>query len=379
MSDLSPRIVFAESPEGPQAQLLGRWGAAELGERRHARALLRQLAQQTPQAQLGWDLSAVQWLDHVGAQLLWRHWGHAWPQQLTATPAQRAMLERVAQLSQAEPASAPPWSLVAALIHLGELVNHARTHLVFGTTLKIHYEPAMAGEQRIIEYIGQHIAPDYGLKLEAVGVQDPVQADRAVAEGQYAGTIYQHQWWLKQVVDANGFALSTTVPVFQWAFGIYSDRYSSVQALPNGATIVVPDDGANQGQALWLLQRIGLISLDPAVEPRTAKLKNIVGNPHQFVFKELDLLTMPRALNSVDAAIGYVSQFDAGKVPREKGILFPPAPRTFASQLVIGTPYLSQENIVKLKQAFSDPRIQTWLKTTDDPLVKDVLVPVSAE
>ncbi len=78
-------------------------------------------------------------------------------------------------------------------------------------------------------------------------MQDPVQADRAVAEGQYAGTIYQHQWWLKQVVDANGFALSTTVPVFQWAFGIYSDRYSSVQALPNGATIVVPDDGANQG------------------------------------------------------------------------------------------------------------------------------------
>jgi ABC-type metal ion transport system substrate-binding protein len=53
--------------------------------------------------------------------------------------------------------------------------------VVFGTTLKIHYEPAMAGEQRIIEYIGQHIAPDYGLKLEAVGVQDPVQADRAVA------------------------------------------------------------------------------------------------------------------------------------------------------------------------------------------------------
>ena len=251
--------------------------------------------------------------------------------------------------------------------------------VVFGTTLKIHYEPAMAGEQRVIDYISEHIAPDYGIKLEAVGVQDPVQADRAVAQGLYAGTIYQHQWWLKQVVDANGFALSTTVPVFQWAFGIYSDRYKNINDLPSGATIVVPDDGANQGQALWLLQRIGLISLDPAVEPRTAKLKNITGNPHHFVFKELDLLTMPRALNSVDAAIGYVSQFDAGKVGRDKGILFPPAPRTFASQLVIGTPYLSQENIVKLKQAFADPRIQKWLQTTDDPLVKGVLVPVSAQ
>lgn len=249
----------------------------------------------------------------------------------------------------------------------------------FGSTLKIHFEPAMAGEEHLIQYIGTHIAPDYGLTLVATGLQDPVQADRAVAEGQFAATVYQHQWWLKQVVDANGFKLTPVQPVFQWAFGIYSDRYPSVEALPQGAEIVVPNDGANQGQALWLLQRIGLIGLDPAVEPRTAKLRDIRENPHKFVFKELDLLTMPRALNSVDAAIGYVSQFDAGKVPREKGILFPPAPKTFASQLVIGTPYLKDGNIVKLQQAFADPRVQTWLRETDDPLVKGVLVPVSAQ
>lgn len=249
----------------------------------------------------------------------------------------------------------------------------------FGTTLKVHYEPAMAGEQRVIQYVGEHIAPDYGIKLEAVGLQDPVQADRAVAQGQYAATIYQHQWWLKQVVDANGFKLTPTQPVFQWAFGIYSDRYPSIDALPDGAEIVVPNDGANQGQALWLLQRIGLIGLDPTIEPRTAKLKDITVNKHNFNFKELDLLTMPRALNSVDAAIGYVSQFDAGKVPREKGILFPPAPKTFASQLVIGTPYLEDANIKKLQQAFADPRVQQYLQQTDDPLVKGVLVAVSAE
>ncbi len=260
--------------------------------------------------------------------------------------------------------------------HFASKQNSAVT---FGTTLKVHYEPAMAGEQKVIEYVAQHIAPDYGINLVAVGLQDPVQSDRAVAQGQYAATIYQHQWWLKQVVDANKFALTPTMPVFQWAFGIYSDKYHSIAELPEGATIVVPNDGANQGQALWLLQRIGLIGLDPSVEPRTAKLADIKSNPHHFNFKELDLLTMPRALNSVDAAIGYVSQFDAGKVPRDKGILFPAAPKTFASQLVIGTPYLNDENIIKLKKAFADPRLQQWLKETNDPLVQGVLVPVSAE
>jgi len=275
-----------------------------------------------------------------------------------------------------------PWQVaivaIVLIAGLGWYFTAQQRHSVtFGTTLKVHFEPAMAGEQRLIEYVAQNIAPDYGIKLEAVGLQDPVQADRAVAEGQYAATIYQHQWWLKQVVDANKFELTSTLPVFQWAFGIYSDRYKTIADLPQGAEIVVPNDGANQGQALWLLQRIGLIGLDPAVEPRTAKLKDIKENPHNFNFKELDLLTMPRALNSVDAAIGYVSQFDAGKVSRDKGILFPPAPQTFSSQLVIGTPYLNDENIIKLKKAFADPRVQQWLKETTDPLVQGVLVPVS--
>ncbi len=143
----------------------------------------------------------------------------------------------------------------------------------------------MAGEQRIIEYINQHIAPDYGPETGGGGVQDPVQADRAGSgRSSMPGRSISisgglNRWWTLTALRCR-----PTVPVFQWAFGIYSDRYSSVQALPNGATIVVPDDGANQGQALlaapahWVdLARPGGWS-----RARRGKLKNIVGNPHQF-------------------------------------------------------------------------------------------------
>lgn len=270
-------------------------------------------------------------------------------------------------------------AVIAIAVSAWFFTSHQQKTVTFGTTLKVHFEPAMAGEQKVIEYVAQHIAPDYGIKIVAVGLEDSVQANRAVADGQYAATVHEHQWWLKQVAEANHFALTPTEPLFQWAFGLYSDKYPSVQALPDHAVIVVPNDGANQAQALWLLSRIGLIGLNPSVEPRTAKLADITQNPHHFVFKELDLLTMPRALNSVDAAIGYVSQFDAGKVPRDKGILFPPAPKTFASQLVIGTPYLKDKNIIQLEKAFADPRLQQWLKQTNDPLVRGVLVPVSGD
>ncbi len=278
-----------------------------------------------------------------------------------------------------------PWiASVAIVVVLGAaavtvIARKQQSAVHFDSTLKVHYEPAMAGEQKLIDYVGAHIAPDYGIKIEAVGLQDGTQADRAVAEGTYAATIYQHQWWLKQVVDANGFALTPALPVFQWGFGLYSDRYHSIHDVPDGATIVVPNDGANQGQALWLLQREKLITLNPDIEPRVAKLRDIAGNPHHYVFKELDLLSMPRVLDSVDVAIGYTSQFDAGKVPRDKGILFPQAPQTFASQLVIGTHYLNDPEIAKLKQAFADPRVAQYLASTTDPLVHGVLTPVSAQ
>ena len=269
--------------------------------------------------------------------------------------------------------------VVVIAIVAQHVFSQRRAPVTFSSHLSVHFEPAMAGEQSIIDYVAQHIAPDYGISIQSVGLEDPVQADRAVANGQYAATVYQHQWWLKQVVEANHFALTATEPLFQWAFGIYSERYSTIEQLPQGATIVVPDDGANQGQALWMLQRLGLIQLATDIEPRSAKLSDIRENPHHFRFKELSLLTMPRVLNSVDAAIGYVSQFDAGKVGREKGILFPPAPRTFASQLVVGSAYLKDPAIQKLIQAFSDKRLQQWLATTNDPKVKGVLVPISQQ
>jgi YaeC family lipoprotein len=249
--------------------------------------------------------------------------------------------------------------------------------VVFTDTLKVHHMPSYAGEERILKYIAEHVAPDYGIKVEPVALQDDLQANRIVAEGGFAGTILQHQWWLKQVVEANGFELTPTVEVFQWSFAIYSDKYKSIDELPEGAVLAIPIDGANQGQALWLLEREGLIGLDKDVEPKTAKIKNIVDNPRKFQFKELDLLTMPRVLDSIDAGITYVSLFDAGKVPREKGILFPKTPRTFASRLVIGTKFLNDPYIKKLQEAFADPRIQEYLRTTDDPLVQGVLTPVS--
>ena len=128
MPDTTPRATRTDTPEGPCALLQGRWSAADLGERTHWRALQPQLAALPASDTLGWNLRELQWLDHVGAQLLWNHWGRAWPARLEALPGQRAMLERAEQFSTTPPAP-EPWSLGEQFDRLGALVVRALDHM----------------------------------------------------------------------------------------------------------------------------------------------------------------------------------------------------------------------------------------------------------
>ena len=129
MTDSTPRLLTTSDAQGAWVQLQGRWGAAELGQRAHWQALQKALQATPLKDDQGWDVQGVQWLDHIGAQLLWNHWQQRWPQQLRATEAQRAMLTRIAQLQQAPAPQRAPLTLSGRVNQLGELVLGAIDHL----------------------------------------------------------------------------------------------------------------------------------------------------------------------------------------------------------------------------------------------------------
>jgi phospholipid/cholesterol/gamma-HCH transport system permease protein len=101
MTDATPRFEQAPAPQGTAVRLLGEWTAAQFARPR----LFRDLSRQLPDADSprGWDLREAGQLDHVGAQVLWDHWGRRWPGSLEMLPAQRAILERVARFTQPRP------------------------------------------------------------------------------------------------------------------------------------------------------------------------------------------------------------------------------------------------------------------------------------
>ncbi|MDX6339735.1 MAG: D-methionine transport system substrate-binding protein [Streptosporangiaceae bacterium] len=247
----------------------------------------------------------------------------------------------------------------------------------FGTDLQVAYEADSNSELAFLQYLNQKIAPSYGLKITPVGIGDGNQLDLATANGQYAANIYQHQYWLKEVLAKTHWKLTAVHPIFQWAYSMYSEKYPSLNALPKDASIALLNDPANTAQALWLLERAGKITFKPGTSPWQATTADIASNPENYHFTAIDYGDGPRVLPEVDAVIAYNMQFIGAGISQKYKIYAPPAPPAFAGQLVVSTSYLHDPQIVKLIKVFLDPRVQPYLRHTTDPRLKDQLTPVS--
>ncbi|MEO9328447.1 MetQ/NlpA family ABC transporter substrate-binding protein [Gordonia aurantiaca] len=244
-----------------------------------------------------------------------------------------------------------------------------------GATLTVVTAEGNAAEQALVEFVSKEVAPKYGIKVAFKGLSDSTTLNRAVSDGEVAGTIYQHKLWLSQVLEANpDFKEVAATPVFRWGFGIWSDKYANPQDLPQNAKVSLYSDPANEAQGLWLLERAGLITLKPGIDKWKATQKDIAENPRNLQFVLLDFAAQSRSLPDLDAAVGYTEYYLAAGIPIAKQIYAPPAPDEFAGQLTIGTEWQDTENIKNLVAAFKDPAVQEFLAT--DPQVKDILLPL---
>ena len=249
----------------------------------------------------------------------------------------------------------------------------------FSDDFKIAYQASSASEHAFLEYLDSEIAPEHGVTIEPVGIEDGNQLDQATADGEYIANIYQHKHWLAQVVDATGMKLTALGPVFQWSYSMYSEKYDSIDDLPQGATVALLNDPANTAQALWILERAGKLTFKEGVDPWAATENDIEENKAGYEFTYMEYGSGPRTLSSVDAVIDYNMSFVDAKTPEEYRIYEPDAPKEFAGQLVVGSEYLDDPQVETLKEIFFDPRVQEYLANNDDPALSGQLAPVSKE
>ncbi|QNB16998.1 MetQ/NlpA family lipoprotein [Paraburkholderia tropica] len=206
----------------------------------------------------------------------------------------------------------------------------------------------MSGEDEDVWRVVAANAAQHGLDIKVTTFSDYTQPNEALSEHDLDANSFQHKPYLDAQVAARHYTIVPVGFTYVQPIGLYSRKYPSVAALPQGATIGVPNDPSNEGRALLLLQGQGLIKLrsDVGLLPTA---RDIASNPKQIKIKELDAGIVGRAIGDLDAAVVNTDwAIKAGiRIPQER----------IAQEKVDGSPY---RNFIAVNEKDANA---PWVKT----------------
>ena len=140
-----------------------------------------------------------------------------------------------------------------------------------------------------------------GIKLEIREFTDYVVLNDAVESGELDANYYQHIPYMESTNKEKNYHLVNAGGIHIEPFALYSKKYKNLADLPDGASVAIPNDPTNGGRALLLLQSAQLIELKDGGNVASTPL-DVVKNPKNLKFKEIEAASLPRVLTDVDAA-----------------------------------------------------------------------------
>lgn len=200
-----------------------------------------------------------------------------------------------------------------------------------------------------------------GVDMEIVILGDNVQPNQALKDKEVHANFFQHPPYMEQFNEAHNANLVAIQPVYHAMLGAYSNKYDSVDELPDGATVAVANDSSNLARALLLLEKGGLITLEEGVG-LTATQKDIVENPKNLKITEVDLLMLARSIDDVDLVAMLPAYAEPLGLTPINDSLIDEGEADFPIVVVAREDNQNDEAIQKLAKHMSGPEIEKFIE-----------------
>lgn len=265
------------------------------------------------------------------------------------------------------------FAIVLALAFALSLTAVAETKtIVIGATPSPHAE--------VLDLIADDMAA-LGYPIEVKVFNDYNLPCPAVASGELDANYFAH------IPFINGYNSSVSeeeqvVPVIgvhYEPFGIYSNKYESLDELPENATVCIPNDVSNQTRALFLLQDAGLIVLPEDAQPTDElNVTDIVEIKNGLQISDIDAAQLPSTLEDKDiVVINGNFALDAGLSPLNDAIFYEPADgaaaEIYANYVVVRPEDVDAEWVEALRQCLCSEKVYEFM--TDNEAYAGGVIP----
>lgn len=147
------------------------------------------------------------------------------------------------------------------------------------------------------------ILKEKGYTVEIVEFTDYVQPDLALESGDINVNLMQHQEYFDNIVKTQNFHLKAISNVPTLGMLVFSEKVTDLNNLPKGAKVALPSDSVNYYRALKLLSENNLIKVNNVTDVNKVKGSDIVENPYELEFVQMEAAQIPRSFDSVELAL----------------------------------------------------------------------------
>ncbi len=209
-----------------------------------------------------------------------------------------------------------------------------------------------------------HLKPELakeGVNLDVVEFTDYIQPNVQLNDKKLDANYFQTKPYLDEQNKSRGMNLVIVQGVHIEPFGGYSKKYTSLDQLPEGATIAIPNEVSNGARALILLANNGLIELKDKTNI-TSTTKDITSNPKNLQFKEMDAAMLTRQLDQVDMAMINMNYVLEAKIDPKSALVVEDSSAPYANYLVAREDNKDSEAIQKLAKALTSDDTKKFIE-----------------
>ena len=215
----------------------------------------------------------------------------------------------------------------------------------------------------ILEQVVDVLA-EQGIDLQIHEYGDYVVPNTAVEEGEEDANYFQHIPYLESFNEKEGTHLVSVGGIHIEPMGVYAGKTASLEELPDGAEIAVPNDPTNEGRALLLLEVQGLIKLADSSNLE-ATPNDIVENPKNLTFKELEAAMIPNAVDEVDLSVINVNYaLEAGFNPTEDALAIEDANSPYVNIVAVKEGNENNPAVLALVEALQSDTVRDFINET---------------
>lgn len=222
-------------------------------------------------------------------------------------------------------------------------------------------------QARMLEVIRPQLKKE-GIDLEIIEIDDYTLANRLLHEKQVDANFFQHIPYLEKEKELFGYDIIPVAQVHLEPLGIYSLKIPSLLNLKNKAIVALPCDPSNEGRALKLLEKLALIK----VKDRPETIRDIVENPRNLQFKEIDASLLPRLLKDVDLALIPGNYALQAKLPTSYRLACEEGGDEYINVIAIRREDVNRFDIQALSKAMRSLELKKFIETE----YKDYIVPI---